>query len=127
MKLKTLLLTLLLSISLNAFSKVGDVYYCSKAQSVLLHTTGNANITNKPYGFFKDKFKFKRGEKEIVFDDFPIDKIPYSSFWNSEISEVFWSNKNHLYGFKYNNGSMSLIDFRGRDDIASALYKCSIF
>ena len=127
MKNKVLLLIFLSITSLSSFAKVGDVYYCNKTQSVILGQKFSTNMTDYSLKILPDKFKFRRDKKEIVSDGFTIDKIPYSSFWDSESSESFWSTKNLLYGFNYNYGNMKIVYFNYGKELPSALYKCSIF
>jgi hypothetical protein len=131
-----LLALLLLGMSSSSFSKVGDVYYCSKAQSVELNIDYSKNTTDNRDAFFKNTLKFKRDKKKLIFNDsaITVDKISYSSFGNYEASEWFWADKNLTYGLSYKNGILALVYFSNPSasniewrPVTSALYKCSIF
>jgi len=61
MKLKTLLLTLSLSTSLNSGAKVGDVYFCNIEQASIV----SSEYVRNP--IYDNKFTFKRNEDNLTF------------------------------------------------------------
>jgi hypothetical protein len=132
-KLTILLALLLFGMSSSSFSKVGDVYFCSKTQSVFLTSNYSENTTDKRGGFFKNTLKFKRDKKKLIFDDPSITvDIPYASYGKNDASEWFWADENLFYGLNYRRGKLALVyfNFKGIEGyglLPSALYKCSIF
>jgi hypothetical protein len=103
MKLKILLLTLLLSTSLNSGAKVGDVYFCNIKQ---VSKVSSEYVSNPIYD---NKFTFKRNEDILTFGS---KGILSNREYPVNINSIN-SNVEHFWG--------------GNDTTAKIIYKDNLF